>query len=115
MNKKDLEVLKAAKVLHDYCERTNRCVDDCPLNGCGCMGDSPEFWQLPENTPEPKPNKLAEAKTLRKQMDYAEEFDKELNQALAAGWTLVKREVINPQTTDKHIMLYAELERYEND
>ncbi|MBR5865752.1 MAG: hypothetical protein IKY89_05715 [Alistipes sp.] len=114
-HEKDREILKAARILHDHCKRTDRCVDDCPLNGCGCMGDSPEFWQLPENTLEPKPNKLAEVKTVRRQMDYAEKFDEALNQALATGWTLVKREVVNPATPDEHIMLYAELERYEND
>ena len=52
-----------------------------------------------------------EIKTIRKQLDYVEDFDKEVNAAMADGWKLTKREVLVPPTDDKHIMVYAELEK----
>lgn len=52
-----------------------------------------------------------EIKTIRKQLDYVEDFDKEVNAALADGWKLTKREVLVPPTDDKYIMAYAELEK----
>lgn len=47
--------------------------------------------------------------TLVQQLDYAGDFDCAVNEALGEGWQLIRREVINPGTEDKHIMLYAEL------
>lgn len=41
-------------------------------------------------------------------------FDNEVNQALAEGWTLTKRDVLKPyesETTCWHRILYAELEK----
>ena len=57
---------------------------------------------------------MKQIKTIRKYLDNAEEFDKEVNDALAAGWKLVKREVLHPcETTHYEYLrsLYAELER----
>ena len=54
-------------------------------------------------------------KTIKNRFDNAEQFDKDVNAALAAGWKLTKREVIIPQaqseSTTIHTMLYAELEK----
>lgn len=50
-------------------------------------------------------------KTVRMRLDNSEDFDEEVNNALADGWILKARYTLNPQTTDKHIMLIAELEK----
>lgn len=55
-------------------------------------------------------------KTIRKKLEYAEEFDAGVNAALADGWKLVKREVLRPFSQPgggalAHMMLYAELEK----
>lgn len=47
--------------------------------------------------------------TITRQMDYPGDFDYAVNEALGGGWQLVRRDVINPGTEDKHMMLYAEL------
>lgn len=58
---------------------------------------------------------MLQIKTIRNRLDNAEAFDKEVNAALAEGWTLTKREVLMPKAQGEriqtHIMLYAELER----
>lgn len=48
-------------------------------------------------------------KTVRYRLDDVDEFDKEVNKALAAGWMLEKRYVSNTIATDKYRMLIAEL------
>ena len=52
-------------------------------------------------------------KTIRWRLDAAEQFDEEVNAALAEGWHLTKREVLDGRqlSTDAylHRMLYAEL------
>lgn len=55
-----------------------------------------------------------EIKTIRKRLDNAEEFDREVNAALADGWRLTRRDVILPTqpitgSNYFHTMLYAEL------
>ena len=50
-------------------------------------------------------------KTIRMQLDYAEDFDEEVNQALEEGWLLTRRTVLVPQANNQHIMLYAEMVR----
>lgn len=59
---------------------------------------------------------MKQIKTIVSTIDNHETFDKEVNDAIAGGWTLVKREVINPNNqphfdTYFNIALYAELER----
>lgn len=57
---------------------------------------------------------MKQIKTIKNRLDNNKDFDKEVNDALAAGWTLTKREVIIPLTHATHTvfytMLYAELE-----
>jgi hypothetical protein len=54
-----------------------------------------------------------EIKTIYKQMDLRREFDEEVNAALAAGWTLTRRDVLDgrplPDSVFMHRGLYAEL------
>lgn len=54
-----------------------------------------------------------EIKTIYKQMDLRREFDEEVNQALAAGWRLTRRDVLDgrplPDNVFMHRGLYAEL------
>lgn len=54
-------------------------------------------------------------KTIRKRLDYAVNFDKEVNDALAEGWHLAKREVLDGRQLGpdafQHRMLYAEMVR----
>lgn len=57
---------------------------------------------------------MKQIKTITKQLDGSVQFDAEVNAALAEGWTLVKREVLQAyegQTRVFYRMLYAELER----
>ena len=124
MNKKDLEVLKAAHVIHDYCEsigmRRTSCTMQFDYKGNSGIPEKREFPELeepqePEILQELELRKLKEIKTIRDSIDYAWRFDEGVNKALAAGWTLVKREVISAQTPNTKTALYAELERYEDD
>lgn len=53
-------------------------------------------------------------KTIIRNTNGVEEFDAEVNKAIAEGWTLVKREVLRPYEGPTRLffrMLYAELER----
>jgi hypothetical protein len=57
---------------------------------------------------------MKQIKTILVKVEQLEEFDKRANNALAEGWTLVKREVLqayDSATCIFHRMLYAELER----
>lgn len=125
MNKKDLEVLKAARAIGDYCEsigmRRTSCTMQFDYKGNSGIPEKREFPELeepqePEILQEPEVlRKLKEIKTIARNIDYMSEFDERVNRALAAGWALVKREVLIPQTPGKNIALYAELVRYEDD
>lgn len=55
---------------------------------------------------------MLEIKTVKNWLDSSDDFDKEVNAALAEGWELTRRDIIIPQTANKYTMLYAELERY---
>lgn len=52
-----------------------------------------------------------EIKTLWKSVQYAEEFDRKVNEALCDGWILNRREIFQPRVEGKNSMLYAELEK----
>lgn len=57
---------------------------------------------------------MKQIKTIKAYMDDAGVFDKAVNDALADGWKLVKREVLQPYETTHYEFLrslYAELER----
>lgn len=58
---------------------------------------------------------MKQIKTIKNRLDNAESFDKEVNAALAEGWQLTKREVLQPKAQSEsmqtYTMLYAELER----
>lgn len=58
-------------------------------------------------------------KTIVNRLDNATYFDQEVNQALRSGWKLKKREVIRPFAQSPNVqtytMLYAELERLDNE
>lgn len=59
---------------------------------------------------------MKKIKTIVNRLDNHEAFDEEVNAAIAQGWELKKREVLQPsaQPTEGHILtphLYAELER----
>ncbi len=57
---------------------------------------------------------MKQIKTIMRNASAPEEFDAEVNKAIAEGWTLVKRDVLLPYegpTRIFHRMLYAELER----
>lgn len=57
---------------------------------------------------------MKQIKTIARRANYSEEFDEAVNAALAEGWVLTKREVIQAvegPTLIFHRMLYAELER----
>lgn len=129
MNKKDLEVLKAARAIGDYCEsigmRRTSCTMQFDYKGNSGKPEKREFPEL-EEPQEPeilqelelrklKEFKLKEIKTIAHNIDHMTEFDRDVNEALAAGWALVKREVLILQTPGKNIALYAELVRYDND
>lgn len=57
---------------------------------------------------------MKQIKTIKNRLDNVVSFDKEVNAALAEGWTLTKREVLLPRaqtsTQYTYIMVYAELE-----
>jgi hypothetical protein len=60
---------------------------------------------------------MIQIKTITYRIDNAEEFDTEVNQAIAKGWELTERKVLQPQAQPhcgsiySHRMLYAELEK----
>ena len=58
---------------------------------------------------------MKQIKTIKNRLDSANTFDLEVNAAIAEGWRLTKREVLQPKAQSEsmctHIMLYAELER----
>jgi hypothetical protein len=60
---------------------------------------------------------MKQIKTIKNRLDNAASFDKEVNAALAEGWQLTKREVLQPKAQSESLqaytMLYAELEREE--
>lgn len=60
---------------------------------------------------------MKQIKTIAKRLNYSAEFDAAVNEAIAEGWTLIERKVLQPpsQPSDGvyfHNMLYAELERF---
>lgn len=57
---------------------------------------------------------MKQIKTIARNANAAEEFDAEVNKAIAEGWALVKRDVLRPYEGPTCLffrMLYAELER----
>ena len=57
---------------------------------------------------------MLEIKTIAERVENLEDFDKQVNEALAEGWELVRREVLPPYEGAIHWWpraLYAELER----
>lgn len=50
-----------------------------------------------------------EIKTIKYRLDYAEVFDREVNEALADGWILDKRYLSTPYRSDGYRMLVAEM------
>jgi hypothetical protein len=58
---------------------------------------------------------MKQIKTIAHRMDNADLFDEAVNAALAEGWQLTKREVINPMAQSEkllaYVTIYAELER----
>lgn len=129
MDKRDKDMIRTAQTLRDLCKSRRNCTklsgekSDCPLIG-GCAGPVfPDEWDMPELEEPQEPEilqelelrKLEEIKTIVYNIDYGREFDRDVNEALAAGWTLVKREVLIPRAAGAVIALYAELERYEDD
>ena len=57
---------------------------------------------------------MKQIKTIVRDASKVEAFDKDVNEAIAAGWTLTKRDVWNPYSglgIDYHRCLYAELEK----
>lgn len=54
---------------------------------------------------------MLEIKTIRINIGYPDDFDQEVNAAIADGWELVRREVIPAHSADQVTYLYAELER----
>lgn len=55
---------------------------------------------------------MIQIKTIWVRADFAEEFDARVNESIAAGWELARREVISGSTSGGliiHNMLYAEL------
>lgn len=120
MEAREKEVLRAAHVLRDYCRSHEHSCGGCLLNDMGSCNKMPQDWyNLPklEDAPkedEPKEEKTLQIMTIRRQLDYAEYFDEDVNKALADGWHLVKRYTLPAYAENKHIMLIAELQRYDN-
>lgn len=54
---------------------------------------------------------MLEIKTIFIKIDDCKKFDEQVNQAIAEGWELVRRDVIAPHVPDRYTLLYAELER----
>ena len=126
MESKDKDIIKAAQALRDLCKSRKNCTtvsgekSDCPLMGDCAEPVIPGEWDLPELEEPQEPEvlrelkelKLKEIKTIAHNIDYEHKFDREVNAALAEGWTLVKREVLIPRAVGAMMALYAELERY---
>lgn len=56
--------------------------------------------------------KYRQIKTIRRQMEYAERFDEEVNEALREGWYLAKRYAVPMRVNTDATWLVAELQRY---
>ena len=58
---------------------------------------------------------MKQIKTIKNRLDNAASFDKEVNAALAEGWQLTRRDVLQPKAQSENMqtytMLYAELEQ----
>lgn len=54
---------------------------------------------------------MLEIKTIIETIGDAHLFDREVNAELEAGWELVRRDIIPAQSPERHVLLYAELER----
>ena len=54
---------------------------------------------------------MRQIKTVIYNIDYAEDFDKAVNEALADGWALIHREMLTQRIPDRKTLLYAELEK----
>lgn len=54
---------------------------------------------------------MKQIKTVKGVLDYAADFDREVNEALAEGWELKQRACIPSYTSSSFTALYAELER----
>lgn len=55
---------------------------------------------------------MIEIKTIAAKLENLNNFDEQVNEALAEGWELVRREVLPPrQVATAPTLLYAELER----
>lgn len=58
---------------------------------------------------------MKQIKTIKNRLDNNVVFDKEVNDAIAEGWTLTKRKVLQPYSQAENFhnftFLYAELER----
>lgn len=54
---------------------------------------------------------MLQIKTIFYKIDLYEKFDREVNEALADGWELVRRDVLVPHVQDRYTLLYAEFER----
>lgn len=61
---------------------------------------------------------MKQIKTITYRLNNSKDFDKEVNEAIKEGWTLIERKVLlmsaqpNDGRTYMHNMLYAELERF---
>ena len=55
---------------------------------------------------------MKQIKTICIRLNDADAFDKKVNEALEEGWMLTERRVLQPPTSDKYTMLYAELEKH---
>lgn len=54
---------------------------------------------------------MLEIKTIIETIGDAPLFDREVNEAITNGWELVRRDIIPAQSPERHVLLYAELER----
>lgn len=54
---------------------------------------------------------MLEIKTILMSTNYTSQFDEEVNEFLADGWELVRRDVITQSSNNFEPKLYAELER----
>ena len=117
MSAREKEVIRAAHILKRYCAE-HPC-HMCTLNSIELCG-IPAGWVLPEleeaePPTEPTERKLVGIKTIEEIITSCDLFDKRVNEAIAEGWTLVKRDVLCDQTNHKYTTLIAELERYNHD
>lgn len=63
---------------------------------------------------ETKPNKLRKIKTIRWTTDRSVGFDREVNEALAEGWYLVKRYTLPGYHEGEDALFIAELQRFDD-